>query len=101
MAMTYQQVYEYVEASGNFKHRAAVAIAKAAADILAEAANTTNHAQRSTWASKALGDPIGMAGKMAFGIMTNATLQGAGDAMLDSDIQFVVNSLVDAYSTVT
>ena len=96
--MNYDQVYAYVGTSPLLQHRAMVAVATAAVAVLNEAGSTPNHAARLAWASKALADPPGMARKMTFAIMANATLQTSGDTMLDSDLQFVVNSLVDTFS---
>jgi hypothetical protein len=99
--MNYLEVFAYIANSPTLLSRSEVAIATAAVQVLAEATSVTNHLARAAWASKALEDRRGMARKMAWGIMANTTLQVSGDAMLDSDLQFTVNSLVDAFSALS
>jgi hypothetical protein len=96
--MNYDQVYAYVGNSPLLQHRAMIAVATAAVAVLNEAGSTPNHAARLAWAARALTDVPGTAHRMLFAIMANTTLQGSGDGMLDSDLQFVVNSLVDTFS---
>jgi hypothetical protein len=98
--MNYDQIYVFIQAGGSFVHRVAVAVAVAAANILSEDPATAQHSLRVTWASKALGDPERMAKIMMYGVMSNVSLQQSGNAAPDSDIQFVVNSLINSYLNV-
>lgn len=81
--------------SENMKKRVTVAIAVAAQNILAEDGGTTNHANRVIWADEALKDAQLMAEKIMWRVLGNASIAANGEASSDSDIQFVVNSLID------
>ena len=76
-----------------------VAVLKAAADIRSEDAGTANHANRMTWAQAVEQDPSSMVMQMRYRIMENATIAAAPTEATDNDVQFVVNSLIDAFAT--
>lgn len=101
----------------NFIKRVQVAIIAAAIDIQAEdesnltapagfatageAADATKqrlHDLRSKLAYRVLNGPTSYAAIFAQGVATNATVAAAGEAATDNDIQFVVNSLWDAFA---
>ena len=73
--------------------------AKAAVAVVAEDGGTTNHAERMVFAGDILYGTI--ADKtLTWPIMTNATIAGkiASDTDYTSDIEFVVNSMYDAFA---
>lgn len=76
-----------------------VAVLKAAADIRNEDAGTSNHANRLLWAQAVEQDPAAKVREMRYRIMENATLSANPTGATDNDVQFVVNSLVDAFAT--
>ena len=97
--MAYLDTWNLRYTSSNLKCRAAVAVAKAAQDILNEDAGTTNHANRLIWAKQTLLDSMAKAEQMMWPLVSNATIAAAGESATDSDIQFVVNSNIDAFAT--
>lgn len=98
--MNYAQTDDYIGSSAVLLKRSKIAVATAAVAILSEPPAGQNHAARIAWAGKALTDTQAMTRKMLIAIMANTTLQAAGDAMLDADLQFTVNGLVDVFSAI-
>lgn len=80
------------------KDKIYVALTKAAADVRAEDPATANHKARLRWASKVYPSPEVMCEQMMWDVLQNATIQTEGEAATDSDIQFVVNSLVNQFA---
>ena len=78
----------------------------AAYNVINEAANTTNHANRLVYANAILVNPLAQAQFFAPALMTNATLQGeagnaagaSGTPFADSDVDFVVAGLFNNYA---
>ena len=80
------------------RKQTAVAIHKAAVDVVNEDAGTTNHSNRLTWARKVLGTgsgPTNEAAAWIWKVLENATIQAAPDTSSDNDVQFQVNSMVN------
>ena len=73
-------------------------LVKAAIAVMAEDGATDNHAARVLFAQKCLAGTASVA-SYALGVSTNATIKGKIDAGTDydSDLEFVVNSMFDAY----
>lgn len=84
--------------SSNLRSRLAAACAKAAQDILNEDPQTENHSLRIKWAADALLNPNQMADRMMWGLLGNASIQSAGEASSDNDIQYVCNGLVNTFA---
>jgi len=86
------------------KKRVAAACTKKADSILIEPSNTANHAARLVWANDCLRDPVDTAGKLMWRFVQNGTIQtkqsaasiASGICAPDSDIEYVVNVVVDA-----
>lgn len=95
---TLAELYNLRFTSAGLKNRTVAAIAKAAQDVLNESDQTANHTARVAWAKLALADAPAMAEKMLWGLLSNATIAGDGEAATDNDIQFVVNSLIDTFA---
>lgn len=95
----YVDTYYLMHSDGDLWRKAEVACFKAACDILNESGGTTNHANRLVWAHATLLDPAASAAEMKYSILQNATIQSAGDASTDNDVQFVVNGLIDSFAT--
>jgi len=102
MALTYQQIYNALEAGAPTKleTQIAVAIWKASVQVRNEDAATANHTARLAWANKmATWEAVkAEAKKMLMAVFENATIQEAPMAAADSDVQFVVNSLIDTFA---
>ena len=87
-----------------FIRRVRQAVIKAAADIAAEDPSTANHAARVALAKVVTTYPTEWAKNFAFGVANNTNVgTGSSDPADDSAdgdgaLQFVVNSLWDAYS---
>lgn len=95
----------YVEEYGLFADEAndlhkkvARAIAKAAQDVVNEDPVTPGHKVRIVWAEAMRAEPDNViieAHRAMLLVLDNATVAAAGNAASDSDVQFVVNGLVD------
>lgn len=100
--MAYSDIYAAAtDATSPLRGQVAVAVAKAATDIVNEAANTTNHANRLSWARRVVANndaPLTEAINMLWKVLENATIQAAPTTAADTDVQFVVNSLVDTFT---
>lgn len=93
----YTDIYN-LKSSSNLRNRLAVALTQAAEDIRNEDATVQFHAERFLWATGILSDPTGPDREAERGmwmLVQNPTIQDAGDAATDADIQFVANSLVN------
>lgn len=103
--MAYSDIYNAATvADHSLRKQIAVAIHKAAVDVGNEAENTANHANRLHWANQVLANnegPQQMAGRWIWKVLENATIQSAPAAATDSDVQFVVNSIVDTMANIT
>ena len=80
------------------------ALITAAAAIINEDPGTANHANRLVYANALMADEgsaLSAAAKAhtQMAIATNATIQAAGNAADDSDVQFVCNSQIDTFAT--
>ena len=97
--MGYVEEYDLLADSTNDLHKkVARAIDKAARDITNESPGTASHEVRMAWAvlvRDTPGNNIAMAHKWIVAVLDNPTIAVAGDAALDNDVQFVVNSLVN------
>ena len=76
----------------------------AAYNIINEDPETSNHANRLTWANVMLGDDEAAVGAQVrahvkLAIASNATLQGDPEGIDDGGIQFIVNSQIDTLAT--
>jgi hypothetical protein len=75
-----------------------------AQEILEEETTTPNHTSRLSWANATLLDPVAQNDKLMWRFCQNPTLQtkqspdsiSAGAIATDSDIQFVVNGVIDS-----
>lgn len=94
--MDYNGRYALTE-NGTFQRRLNMALWIAAVDVLNENAGTANHAARVVWARRALKGPqdADVIRRVSIRCSANASIGAAGEQATDSDIQFVVNSLVD------
>ena len=100
--MAYTDIYTAATNDAHvLRQQVAVAIVKAAVDVINEATNTEDHSQRMAWARRALSDPTGWAAKSIWKVLENATIQSAPTEATDSDVQFVINSLVNTLSKAT
>lgn len=80
-----------------FIARVTQAAISGAKDVMAEAASATGHAKRTDFAVSVLRSPQVFGPLMAQGVAANVAITSAST---DSDIQFTINSLWDAYSGV-
>jgi hypothetical protein len=78
--------------------KTAGAVAKVAWGVLSEPEATQNHAKRVAWAKRVLLDPVSEARRMLWAVLGNATVQSAGAAVEDNDLERVVGQLVDLFS---
>ena len=83
----------------DFQDKVKFYVVKAAIAVMAEAGTVEGHTERVAFAEKVLAGAASMA-MYALGVSTNATIKTKIDAGTDydSDLEFVVNSLFDAYA---
>lgn len=97
--MSYATDYDlFTDVTNDLHKKVARAIDKAARDVINEDPGTSNHARRLEWANRVRQTPdntITIAHKYMLIVLDNATVAAAGNAATDTDVQFVVNSLVD------
>jgi hypothetical protein len=94
---TYVELYNMKD---HFVRRATIAALKIADYILTvEGAGVENHANRVIWANQAISDPETKARQFLYQILANATVQAAGEAALDSDIQWIVEDKLNGWAT--
>jgi hypothetical protein len=68
--MAYADIYAAATASDHvLRKQVAVAIVKAAVDVMNESTATEDHSQRMTWARRALSDPLGWAEKAIWKVL--------------------------------
>jgi hypothetical protein len=96
---TYAQIYDMQE-NETLRHQVIVACRIAARDIAAEDANTPHHAARLAWAQRWIdgNNVVPLLERMLYVVCQNPAIQAAAPSgpFSDSDIQFVVNSNIDA-----
>jgi predicted metal-dependent HD superfamily phosphohydrolase len=99
--MSYVVIYNAaIDEAGTLRKQVSVAIRKAATDVRAEDPQTANHARRLQWANQSLTSSgiSSMTDSMIWFVLENATIQANPGAATDSDVQFVVNSLVNQFA---
>lgn len=85
-------------ADPTWRARCQSAAIQAATDVMAEASSTAGHAERADFANKVLLSPSLQSAAIAFGVASQPGITGA-DAS-DSDIQFTINAMWNAWSGV-
>lgn len=98
---TLLQVYNNVFSSEaqELRNRVLASVLKSAAYVVSESPETTNHAARLAWAQATLASEEALraaATHMYVGVASNATIQAVGNDATDSDIDWVVASLLDS-----
>lgn len=90
-----------------FKDRVRFYATKAAIAVMSEAGNVVGHAERVIYAKAILAGSVDIQ-QLAYGVVTNSTIAASADAgtppdfeIVDGDIEFVVNSLFNAYAGVS
>lgn len=96
--MALKELYEAFVGENDFWKQVAGAVMTAARDIQNEDAGTENHADRIIWASAALANPKATAKLMLVDVLRNATIAADISGATDSDVQYVVNSLINTYA---
>lgn len=80
------------------RKQVAVALHKAAQDVVNEDPETANHGNRLAWARKVTQGadaPVTESARWIWAVLENATIQAAPTEATDNDVQFVVNSIVN------
>jgi hypothetical protein len=95
--MNYLGIYDLQYAHPNLRIQTQVAICNAAYNVLNEDPSAANHANRILWANDTLANPDRMMNLEMSMVVQNPTIQAEGDNAADSDVQFVVNGLVDYF----
>lgn len=90
--------YNLRHGSAVLRNRIAAACATAALDVLYEADTTPNYTQRRGWAISALTDASGMAERMMWAVIADATIATKGEAATDAEIQNAVNGRIDLFA---
>ena len=79
-----------------FRQRVRFFLKKAAIAVMAEALSTAGHTERVVYA-KAVLDGSASVEDASQAIVTNSTIEAAGLAATDADIEFTVNSMFSAF----
>ncbi len=102
--MAYADQYNlFADATNDLHKIVARAIDVAARDVINESDDTASHAERFKWACATRQHPdkiIDAAHRWVPRILDNATIAAAGNSATDSDVQFVVNGLVNTMAGV-
>lgn len=98
MALTLLEVRSIKDQNDQLRGKFEGAMVKAAWGVLAEQANTENHANRLALAKKTLLDQVAMIEKYYLFFLSNATIQASLDNATDNDIYYVVAT--ELYNTV-
>lgn len=94
--MAYTDIYTAaVDPNHGLRKQVAVALHKAAVDVLNELPSADLHKEREFWATKVVRDPVAWAAIAIWKVLKNPTVAAAPEAATDSDVQFVVNGLVN------
>src|ERR1700745_2103654 len=96
--MTYLEIYDLQYRHSDLRTRTQIAISNAAYNVLNEDPGAPNHANRILWANDTLAWPERMMSLEMSMVAQNPTIQAEGDTAADSDIQYVVNGLVDYFA---
>jgi hypothetical protein len=96
--MDYLGIYDLQYRHPDLRTRTQVAICNAAYNVLNEDPAAPNHANRILWANDSLAYPERMMSLEMAMVVQNPSIQAEGDNAADSDIQFVVNGLVDYFA---
>jgi hypothetical protein len=95
--MAYTDIYTAAtDAAHILRKQVAIGLYKAAIDIMNESASTADHAQRVAWSRRVISDPLGWSEKAIWKVLENPTIKASPTTALDSDVQFVCNSLVSS-----
>lgn len=95
MALPYLDLYKLAN-STNFQQRVQFALWRAANTVLREPAGTANHAARLVWAKDALRGPSQSMTAILNIVLTTGVVFNNGDAVDDTQLQSVIDGLVDA-----
>ena len=83
-----------------FLSRVKAALVAAAIAVQTEDPQTPNHAQRARFAAAVLHQTDRVGPKVAWGVASNPTILGQGEAgSSDGDIEFVISGVWDAYAS--
>jgi hypothetical protein len=97
--MAYTDIYTAATDEAHvLRKQVAVALHKAAKDVVNESPETGNHGNRLAWARKVtqgVNAPVSESERWIWAVLENATIQASPATATDSDVQFVVNSLVN------
>ena len=99
--MSYSAIYDAATVSDSaLMKQVSVAIHRAAVDIRNEDPGAANYARRISWSRQVLsrGGIEPMAQAMIWSVLENASIQASPATATDSDVQFVVNSLVNQFA---
>lgn len=96
--MALKELYQAYVGESDFWKQVAGACMTAARDIENEDPGTVNHANRLLWMAEVDGNAKGAAREMLVEVLKNPTIAADVDGALDTDVQFVVNSLIDTYA---
>ena len=98
--MSYATIYDVAsDPTSALRKQVAVAVIMAATAVRYEAPTTPNHVRRVAWADRVLADgPAVWAERMIWRVLEAPVLRQAPASAEDSDVQNIVNSLIDFYA---
>ena len=96
--MNDEEIYAVMHSDCPLWHKAEVRAMKLAGDVLNEAPETANHANRVLWANAVLANPTTKVAEMKTHILLNATIAANPNGASSADVEFVVSGLIDSFA---
>lgn len=92
------EIYDILHTDCPLWKIAEVRAMKLAGDVLNEAGNTENHANRVIWANAVLANPAAKMAEMKTHILLNPTIAASPTSPASADVEFVISSLIDTFA---
>jgi hypothetical protein len=96
--MNDEEIYGVMHSDCPLWHKAEVRACKLAGDVLNEAPETANHANRIIWANAVLVNPTTKIAEMKTHILLNATIASNPNGATSNDVEFVISGLIDTFA---
>lgn len=94
----YIDIFDLIYTNPVIEKQAVIACVMAADTIINEDESTANHPERLSWARAVISNPLYAARKMMATVVVNSVIQSG--YYTDSDLQWVINQSILAYSGV-
>ena len=96
--MNDEEIYGVMHSDCPLWHTAEVRAMKLAGDILNEAENAPDHANRVIWANQVLANPAAKVAEMKTHILLNATIAADPSHATSNDVEYVISGLIPTFA---